>query len=143
MRNSIRFLSSAAVLGVAGLTATLAAPGAGAAVTGVSVAAGSAGLWAGCAYTVTATVDAPPSEAGPVTIINSGAPVGGNGNRLGEAEYHSENGTATFRWIPEQPGRQYITAQQFTPGEYTSSKYIEVDVRGRGIDTGSSCVPLP
>lgn len=143
MRSSIRLFSSAAVLGVAGLAATFAAPGVGAAVTGVSVAVGSAGLWAGCAYTVTATVDAPPAEAGPITIINSGGAVGGNGKHLGEAEYHPENGTATFRWVPEQPGRQNLTAQQFTPGQYTSSKYIEVDVRGRGIDTGSSCVPLP
>ncbi|MGI5220711.1 hypothetical protein [Nocardia sp. CA-290969] len=143
MRKSIRLFSSAAVLGVAGPAAIFAAPGAGAAVTGVTIDAGPEGLRAGCPYTVTATVDAPPSEAGPITIINSGGAIGGNGNRLGEAEYHPDNGTATFRWVPEQTGRQNITAQQFTPGEYTSSKYIEVDVRSRGIDTGSACLPLP
>ncbi|WP_280397764.1 hypothetical protein [Nocardia carnea] len=143
MRKPIRLFGSAVVLGIAGPAATLAAPGAGAAVTGITIDAGPEGLRAGCPYTVTATVDAPPTEAGPITIINSGGVIGGNGNRLGEARYHPENGTATFEWVPEQPGRQNLTAQQFTPGQYPSSKYIEVDIRSRGLDTGSACLPLP
>ncbi|NEW45826.1 hypothetical protein GV794_18145 [Nocardia cyriacigeorgica] len=143
MRIHIRRFGLAAILGVLGLVTTFAAPGATAAVTGVSVAAGPEGLRAGCAYTVTATVDVPPAEAGEITIINSGGSVPGNGDRLGQAEYHAGSGTATFSWTPEHTGRQNITAQQFTPGQYTSSKYIEVDVQGRGLDAGSSCLPLP
>ncbi|WP_063036682.1 hypothetical protein [Nocardia grenadensis] len=143
MYSNIRHFGFAAALGALGVAAAYAAPGAGAAVTGVEVAAGPDGLQAGCAYTVTATVDAPPSEAGEVTIINSGGEVPGGGERLGQAVYHPENGTATFEWTPKYPGRQNITAQQFTPGQYTSAKYIEVDVRGQGLDAGSSCLPLP
>lgn len=143
MRKSIRLFGSTAVLGIAGLVTVLAAPGAGAEVTEVKVAAGPEGLRVGCSYTVTAAVDAPPSEAGEVTIINSGGGVPGGGVRLGQATYHPENGTATFAWTPEHTGRQNITAQQFTPGQYTSAKYIEVDVTGYGVGAGSTCLPLP
>ncbi|WP_280232881.1 hypothetical protein [Nocardia cyriacigeorgica] len=143
MRTHLRRFGPAAALGVIALATVFTAPGATAAVTGVSVAAGPEGLRTGCAVTVTATVDAPPWEAGEITIINSGGSVPGNGERLGQAVYHPENGTATFEWTPKYTGRQNITAQQFTPGQYTSSKYIEVDVQGRGIDAGSSCLPLP
>lgn len=143
MNVHVRRFGLAATLGVLGLATAFAAPGAGAAVTGVSVAAGPEGLRAGCAYTVTATVDAPPAEAGEITIINSGGAVPGHGDRLGQAVYHPENGTATFKWIPKYTGKQNITAQQFKEGQYTSSKYIEVDVQGQGIDAGSSCLPLP
>lgn len=143
MRKPLRLLSSTTILGIAGLATALAAPAAGAEVTDVSVAAGPEGLRVGCNYTVTAAVDAPPSEAGEVTIINSGGEVPGGGVRLGQATYHPENGTATFQWTPEHTGRQNITAQQFTPGQYTSAKYIEVDVAGYGVGTGSSCLPLP
>ncbi|MEV3961170.1 hypothetical protein AB0M34_09770 [Nocardia sp. NPDC050193] len=143
MHSNIRRFGFAAVLSALGVAAAYAAPGAGAAVTGVDVATGPEGLRTGCAYTVTATVDAPPSEAGEVTIINSGGVVPGNGERLGQAVYHPENGTATFEWAPKHIGRQNITAQQFAPGQYTSAKYIEVDVRGPGLDAGSACLPLP
>ncbi|MFI2333828.1 hypothetical protein ACH474_10570 [Nocardia rhamnosiphila] len=143
MHSNIRHFGFAALLSALGVAAAYAAPGAGAAVTGVDVTTGPEGLRSGCAYTVTATVDAPPSEAGEITIINSGGSVPGNGERLGQAVYHPENGMATFEWTPKYAGRQNIIAQQFTPGQYTSSKYIEVDVRGPGLNTGSSCVPLP
>ncbi|MGW5386379.1 hypothetical protein [Nocardia sp. NPDC003963] len=143
MHTDIRRFGFAAVLSAVGVATAYAAPGAGAAVTGVDIAAGPDGLRTGCAYTVTATVDAPPSEAGEVTIINSGGSVPGNGERLGQAVYHPENGTATFEWTPKYTGHQNITAQQFTPGQYTSAKYIEVDVPGQGLNAGSSCVPLP
>ncbi|NUP26050.1 MAG: hypothetical protein HOQ36_03785 [Nocardia sp.] len=143
MHSNIRHFGFAAVLGTLGVAAVYAAPGAGAAVTGVDIAAGPEGLLTGCTYTVTATVDAPPSAAGEVTIINSGGNVPGNGERLGQAVYHAENGTATFEWTPKYTGRQNITAQQFTPGQYTSAKYIEVDVPGQGLNTGSSCQRLP
>ena len=143
MHSTARHFGFAAALSTLGVAAAFAAPGAGAAVTGVDIAAGPAGLLAGCSYTVTATVDAPPSEAGEVTIINSGGAVPGNGERLGQAVYHPDNGTATFEWTPKYTGRQNITAQQFVPGQYTSAKYIEVEVAGRGLNTGSSCLPLP
>lgn len=143
MHSDIRRFGFAAVLSAMGVAAAYAAPGAGAAVTGVGVAAGPEGVLAGCSYTVTAIVDAPPSEAGEITIINSGGAVPGNGERLGQAVYHPENGTATFEWTPKYTGRQNITAQQFVPGQHTSAKYIEVDVLGQGLSTGSSCLPLP
>ncbi|MGW6332140.1 hypothetical protein [Nocardia rhamnosiphila] len=143
MHSNIRHFGFAALLSALGVAAAYAAPGAGAAVAEVDIAIGPEGLRTGCSYTVTATVDAPPSEAGEVIIINSGGSVPGNGKRLGQAVYHPETETATFEWMPEHTGRQNITAQQFTPGQYTSSKYIEVDVRGPGLNTGSSCVPLP
>lgn len=143
MRKSIRLFNSTAVLGIAGLATVLAAPAAGAEVTEVRVAAGPEGLRIGCSYTVTAVVDAPPSEAGEVRIINSGGAIPSDGVRLGQATYHPENGTATFEWKPEYEGRQNITAQQFTEGQYTSAKYIEVDVTGFGVGNGSACLPLP
>ncbi|WP_459545189.1 hypothetical protein [Nocardia sp. X0981] len=143
MHSDIRRFGFAAVLSAMGVAAAYTAPVAGAAVTGVEVAAGPEGVLAGCSYTVTATVDAPPSEAGEITIINSGGAVPGNGERLGQAVYRPESGTATFEWTPKYTGRQNITAQQFVPGQYTSAKYIEVDVLGQGLNTGSSCLPLP
>ncbi|MFD3747482.1 hypothetical protein [Nocardia sp. NPDC058633] len=124
-------------------TMIMGVPNATAAVTGVSVEQSSEGLRGGCTYTVTVAVDAPVSEAGEVTIGISGGPVPGNGERLGVAVYHPESGTATFAWTPKYTGRQNLIAQQFEPGEYTSAQYITVDVVGRGLDTGSSCLPLP
>jgi hypothetical protein len=66
------------------LLTVLAAPAAGAEVTEVRVAAGPEGLRIGCSYTVTAAVDAPPSEAGEVRIINSGGAIPSDGVRLGQ-----------------------------------------------------------
>ncbi|MFD8100584.1 hypothetical protein ACFV24_13675 [Nocardia fluminea] len=123
--------------------AVLAAPNATAAVTGVSVEQPAEGLRTGCSYTVTVGVDAPVSEAGEVTIGISGGSVPGNGKQLGVAVYHPENSTATFEWTPEYTGRQNLVAQQFKPGQYTSTDYITVEVVGRGLNTGSSCLPLP
>ncbi|MGY0503138.1 hypothetical protein ACWZHB_32030 [Nocardia sp. FBN12] len=121
----------------------MAAPNAAAAVTGLSVEQPTEGLRTGCAYTVTVNVDAPVSEAGEVSIGISGGSVPGNGKRLGVAVYHPENSTATFDWTPEYTGRQNLVAQQFKPGQYTSAQYVTVDVVGRGVNTGSSCLPLP
>ncbi|MFD4441087.1 hypothetical protein ACFWPK_15080 [Nocardia sp. NPDC058519] len=124
-------------------TMIVAAPNATAAVTAVHVEQPAEGLRTGCAYTVTVDVDAPVSEAGEVTIGISGGQVPGNGERLGVAVYHPENGTATFEWTPVYSGRQNVFAQQFKPGQVTSTQYVTVEVGGRGVNTGSSCLPLP
>ncbi|MFI7526992.1 hypothetical protein [Nocardia salmonicida] len=124
-------------------TMITAAPNATAAVTGVSVEQPAEGLRTGCTYTVTVGVDAPVSEAGEVTIGISGGSVPGNGERLGVAVYHPENGTATFEWTPVYSGSQNVFAQQFKPGQVTSTGYVTVEVVGRGVNTGSSCLPLP
>ncbi|MFE6923002.1 hypothetical protein ACFVAV_18380 [Nocardia sp. NPDC057663] len=121
----------------------MAAPNATAAITGVSVEQPTEGLRTGCSYTVTVGVDAPVSEAGEVTISISGGQVPGNGERLGVAVYHPENGTATFEWTPVYSGRHNVVAQQFKPGQVTSAQYVTVEVGGRGVNTGSSCLPLP
>jgi hypothetical protein len=142
MQNNFRKYGLGIALGAAGLVTALAAPGADAAVTGVSVAPGTGGLRVGCPYTVTVNVDAPPLQAGPVSVINSGGHVPGNGEQVGTAVYHPESRTATLRWTPKYAGWQNITGIQFTPGKYTSSRYTMVNVVGQGINAGSSCLPL-
>ncbi|MBF6212263.1 hypothetical protein IU433_17620 [Nocardia puris] len=142
MNVRIRRVGLAVVLGaVPVLIGT--APNASAAVTGVTVEQPAEGLRTGCVYTVTVDVDAPVSEAGEVTVGISGGPVPGTGERLGVAVYHPESGTATFEWTPAYVGRQNVFAQQFKPGQVTSARYVTVDVVGRGVNTGSSCLPLP
>ncbi|MGK8486386.1 hypothetical protein [Nocardia asiatica] len=144
MRTRTRRLSlSASVLATTALTCVLAAPEVAAAITGVSVAAGPEGLAVGCSYTVTATVDTPAPEEGDVTFLIAGGSVPGNGERLpGATVYHPESGTATITWTPKYRGPQNLIAQQFKPGQYTSTKYIPVDVNATGIDTGSSCLTV-
>ncbi|MBF6341490.1 hypothetical protein IU450_37260 [Nocardia abscessus] len=144
MRTRTRRLSlSASVFATAVLTCVPAAPEATAAITGVSVAAGPEGLAVGCSYTVTATVDTPAPEEGDVTFLIAGGSVPGNGERLpGPTTYHPESGTATITWTPKYRGSQNLIAQQFKPGQYTSTKYIPVDVNTTGINTGSSCLTL-
>ncbi|GAA5066619.1 hypothetical protein [Nocardia callitridis] len=141
MNIRIRRSGSLAMLGVGVWVTMMVAPSANAAITGVSVEQPADGLRTGCSYTVTATVDAPVSEAGEVTIGVTGVPT--NGEERWVAEYHPESGTATISWTPTHTGRQNVFAQQFKPGQYTSADYTTVDVVGNGVNTGSSCLPLP
>ncbi|WP_157163442.1 hypothetical protein [Nocardia aobensis] len=141
MAVGMRRIGAAAAAGALG--SLLAVSVAGADVTGVRVDAGASGLRTGCSATLTATVDTPVPDR-TVTFINSGGSVPGNGEPIaGTPVYHPENGTVTMAWTPKYTGRQNITAQQFKPGSYTSSSYITVDVVGSGLNTGSSCLPLP
>lgn len=131
-------VATAAVASVAA-AATLAGP-AHAEVTSVSVDAG-AGLATGCRYTVTATVTDDVVPPGSVFFFLSGGVIPGNGERIpGEAVHHPENKTVTQTWTPTRRGPQNLTAIQSVPGQYTSSKYISVDVAKAGLDTGSSCL---
>ncbi|MFF0496264.1 hypothetical protein ACFYU5_07665 [Nocardia aobensis] len=142
MAVGMRRIGAAAAAGALG--SLLAVNVAGADVTGVRVDAGADGLRTGCSATLTATVDTPVPDGGTVTFINSGGSVPGNGEPIaGTPVYHPENGTVTVAWTPKYTGRQNITAQQFKPGSYTSSSYITVEVVGSGLNTGSSCLPLP
>lgn len=142
MAVGMRRIGAAAAAGALG--SLVAVSVAGADVTGVRVDAGADGLRTGCSATLTATVDTPVPDGGTMTFINSGGSVPGNGEPIaGTPVHHPENGTVTMAWTPKYPGRQNITAQQFTPGSYTSSSYITVDVVGSGLNTGSSCLPLP
>ncbi|MFI9503401.1 hypothetical protein [Nocardia sp. NPDC052566] len=121
-------------------TAALGAPSAYAEVTGVSVAVGPDGLLTGCNYTVTATVTDPVVPPGTVFFYLSGGVIPGNGERIpGEAVHHPENNTVTATWTPNRVGAQNLVAIQSVPGQYTSSKYISVEVVGAGLNTGSSC----
>ena len=137
-------LSRVAVVATASLAgAVFAGAPAHAEVTAVAVAAGPEGLAAGCHYTVTAVVTDAIVPPGSVFFMVAGGVVPGNGERIpGQAVHHPENNTVTIAWTPTREGAQNLIAIRSVPGEYTSTQYIPVEVRGSGIDTGSSCLPL-
>ncbi|MGN2639994.1 hypothetical protein ACTD5D_28270 [Nocardia takedensis] len=125
-------------------TAALATATAGAEVTSVSVAAGPEGLVTGCAYTVTAVITDATVPPNSVFFMVAGGVIPGNGERLpGTPIHHPDSNTVTLSWTPTRQGAQNLVAVRSVPGEYTSTQYIPVEVRGAGLNTGSSCLPLP